>query len=190
MSSKRNAGFTLLEILCAILIFALAIGSVISSRIRATRAIAESQFITQAQSLGEMKMTEMEIKYQDALDKGGVKAALGKDQGTFEAPYEAFSWEVEVKENPNVVSQEQLLQFMTAFGVSAEESQSQFEQSKLLLANLNKALKENMVEMVVKVSWQFPRNSTRTFPLVTHLIPKKPKIQFTQNSDVDRNFSP
>lgn len=193
MATKRpssRSGFTVLEILAATLIFFLVVASVIATRTRALRSVAESALISQAQALAQMKMTEMEIRFQDSIDKsGGVKGGFAKDEGSFEAPYESFKWSAEFKENPIVVTEDQLLQFLSAYGLSEEESQSQFEQSKLLLANLNKALKENMGELVVTVKWEFQK-AERTFVLVTHLIPKKPKIQFTQNSDVGGSFGP
>ncbi len=188
-SHPSKQGFTILEVLAATLIFFLVIAAVISTQTRATRAIAESALISQAQALGSLKMTEMEIKYQEAIDKVGIKGALGRDEGSFDAPYATFRWTAELKENPIVIEEAQLLQYLTAFGLSAEDSQSQFEQSKLLLANLNKAFKENMAELVVTVKWDFQKME-RNFPLVTHLIPRKPKISFTQNNDVDGNFSP
>lgn len=186
---NKKSGFTILEVLAAGTIFALVIMAVISTQTRATRAIAESALISQAQTLATMKMTEMEIKFQEAIDKTGVKGALGRDEGEFEAPYSTFRWTAELKENPIVVEEAQLLQYLTAFGLSPEESQTQFEQSKLLLTNLNKALKENMAELVVTVQWDFQKME-RNFVLVTHLIPKKPKVQFTQSTEVDRSFSP
>lgn len=186
---QTKNGFTVLEILAATLIFFLVISAVISTRTRALRSVAESALISQAQALAQMKMTEMEIRFQDNIDKGNIKSAFAKEEGGFEAPYESFSWTAEFKENPITVTEDQLLQFLSAYGLSSEESESQFEQSKLLLANLNKALKENMGELVVTVKWDFQK-SERNFVLVTHLIPKKPKIQFTQNTDVEGNFGP
>ncbi|MEZ4816254.1 MAG: hypothetical protein R3A80_13795 [Bdellovibrionota bacterium] len=186
---NQNAGFTILEVLAATLIFFLVIASVIATRTRALRSVAESRLISQAQTLATMKMTEMEIKFQDAIDKTGIKGSLGKEEGSFDAPYETFRWNAEFKENPITIEQDQLLQFLSAYGISEEDAQAQFEQSKLLLTNLNKALKENMGELVVNVTWDFQK-SERNLILVTHLIPKKPKIKFTQNADVGREFSP
>jgi hypothetical protein len=184
----NKSGFTIIEILAATLIFFLVATSVVTTRTHALKSVAESTFITQAQALSELKMTEMEIKFQEAIDKTGVKGALGHEEGSFEAPYESFKWKAELKENPNIVTQEQLLKFLQAYGLSPEDSEQQFQQSKLLLTNLNKAMKENMAELVVKVTWNFQKKD-RYFLLVTHLIPKKPKVTFTQNADVDGNFS-
>src|SRR5688572_13689590 len=114
ISTKK--GFTVLEILAATLIFFLVVASVIATRTRALRSVAESALISQAQALAQMKMTEMEIRFQDVIDKGGVKGSFGKDEGSFEAPYESFKWSAEFKENPIVVTEDQLLQFLSAYG--------------------------------------------------------------------------
>jgi hypothetical protein len=185
---KKNklpqSGFTLLEILAATLIFFMVIGAVVNTRTRSMRSIAESGLLTQAQTLAEMKMTEMEIFFQNAIDKEGVKSAFGAKEGTFEAPYETFKWKAEFKENPLLITQNQVVAFLKGYGLSSEDSENQFQQAKLLMSNLNKALKENMGELVVTVKWKF-QNAERDLPLVTHLIPKKPKISFSQNADID-----
>lgn len=185
----RTAGFTLIEVLLASVMFALMIAGVISARNTSLKRVAESRLLSQAQTLSEMKMTEMEIKYQGIIDKGGVKSAFGEEAGTFPSPYQDFKWKVEAKENPMIVGADKLVAFLKAYGMSDEDSQSQFEQSKLLLANLNKALKENMIELVVKVTWT-EREKDKDFLLVTHLIPKKPKITFSQNTDIDKDINP
>ena len=186
MKKNQSSGFTILEILAATMIFFMIIGAVVSSRTRSLRSVAESGLLTQAQTLGEMKMTEMEIFFQSAIDKSDIKGALGTQEGTFEAPYETFKWKAEFKENPLLITQNQVIAFLKAYGLSNEDSENQFQQAKLLLSNLNKALKENMGELVVIVSWDF-QGSQRQLPLVTHLIPRKPKITFTQSTDLDKD---
>ena len=183
---QNESGFTILEILAATLIFFMIIGAVVSARTRSLRSVAESGLLTQAQTLAESKMTEMEILFQTAVDKADVKGAFGTQEGTFEAPYETFKWSAEFKENPLLITQNQVVAFLKAYGLSNEDSENQFQQAKLLLSNLNKALKENMGELVVIVKWQF-QGAERQFPLVTHLIPKKPKITFSQNTDLDKD---
>ena len=185
-SKKAQHGFTLLEVLAATILFVLAISTVISARNRSLSVVTESGLLAQAQALAEMKMTEMEMKLQEGIDKAGVKSNLGKDEGEFESPYQSFKWSMEFVENPLVLKEEQLLGFLKAFGISDEESAQQFEQSKLVLANLNKTMLENMGELRVEVKWKF-KNKDKNMLLVTHLIPKKPKISFTQNTDMDKN---
>ena len=183
---QNESGFTILEVLAATLIFFMIIGAVVSARTRSLRSVAESGLLTQAQTLAESKMTEMEIFFQSAVDKADVKGAFGNQEGTFEAPYDTFKWTAEFKENPLLITQNQVVAFLKAYGLSNEDSENQFQQAKLLLSNLNKALKENMGELVVIVKWQF-QGAERQFPLVTHLIPKKPKITFSQNTDLDKD---
>lgn len=188
-SKKLKAGFTLLEVLAATMLFVLAIASIVSARNRSLSIVTESGLLAQAQALAEMKMTEMELKFQDVIDRNGVKSSFGKEEGEFESPYQSFKWNAEFVENPLVLKEEQLLGFLKAFGVSEEESQNQFDQSKLVLANLNKTLQENMGELRVEVTWKY-QNKDKNMLLVTHLIPKKPKISFTQNSDLEKDYSP
>jgi hypothetical protein len=183
---STQSGFTILEILAATIIFFMVIGAVVNTRTRSLRSVAESGLLTQAQTLAEMKMTEMEIFFQSAIDKADVKSAFGTQEGGFDSPYETFKWSAEFKQNPLIITQTQVIEFLRAYGLSNEDSQNQFQQSKLLLANLNKTFKENMGELVVTVKWKF-QGAERQLPLVTHLIPKKPKISFTQNTDIDGN---
>jgi Tfp pilus assembly protein PilV len=182
--NASQSGFTILEILAATIIFFMVIGAVVNTRTRSLRSVAESGLLTQAQTLAEMKMTEMEIFFQNAVDKGDVKSAFGTQEGSFESPYETFKWKAEFKENPLLITQNQILAFLKGYGLSNEDSENQLQQSKLILSNLNKALKENMGELVVTVKWKF-QSAERELPLVTHLIPKKPKITFSQNTDID-----
>lgn len=181
---SSQSGFTILEILAATIIFFMVIGAVVNTRTRSLKSVAESGLLTQAQTLAEMKMTEMEIFFQSAIDKADVKSAYGTQEGGFEAPYETFRWSAEFKQNPLVITQNQVIEFLKGYGLSAEDSQNQFQQARLLLSNLNKTLKENMGELVVTVKWKF-QGSERQLPLVTHLIPKKPKISFSQSTDID-----
>ena len=189
ISKKSQAGFTLLEVLAATMLFLMAALLLVPARNGTRAKVSDSAIMSQAQTLIEMKMTEMELKFQDAIDRNGVKAAFGKDSGTFDQPYQTFTWSAELTENPLVIAEDQLTAFLKAFGLSDEESQGQFEQSKLLLTNLNKALKENMAELSVEVKWKFA-GKIKNILLVTHLIPKKPKVSFTQKTDVDQSFSP
>jgi Tfp pilus assembly protein PilV len=182
--NTSQSGFTILEILAATIIFFMVIGAVVNTRTRSLRSVAESGLLTQAQTLAEMKMTEMEIFFQSAIDKADVKSAFGTQEGSFESPYETFKWKAEFKENPLLITQNQIIAFLKGYGLSSEDSENQLQQSKLILSNLNKALKENMGELVVTVKWKF-QNADRELPLVTHLIPKKPKITFSQSTDLD-----
>src|SRR4051812_6194376 len=139
-----NRGFTLIEVLLSTLIFVMAVGGIVAQRNFNIHRASENRFLTQAQALAEMKMTEMEIKFQTAINKDGVTSALGSLNGTFDTPYQDFSWTADLKEDPIVVTSAQMLTFLKAYGLSDEDSQTQFEQGKLLLTNLNKALKENV----------------------------------------------
>ncbi len=179
---KKNSGFTLIEILMALIIFASAIFGIVQSRTSSVRNIFESERVFEATQLAQLKVSELELKYQSLIDKDGVTVSFAKDSGTFEKPYEAYKWNSELKESTLLFKQRDLFTMLMNLGLDKETAEAQLEQQKLVLTNLNKVLKENFAELMVKISWnQFGK--TRSLPFVTHLIPKKPKIELTQTAE-------
>jgi len=176
MKSPRRDGFTLLEVIAAVALFAIAVLALTRSGTTSLRNTIDSQKMTQAVQLLQMKMIEMEIKYQKLLDRGGPKAALGEDKGDFDEPYGEFRWSVEVTENPFPLEDETLVGTMTNLGVDSDLAELKIQESAIALNNLRKALEENVVQLYLEVTWdEFGRE--KKIPLVTHLIPAKPKIR-------------
>ncbi|MBS1984756.1 MAG: prepilin-type N-terminal cleavage/methylation domain-containing protein [Bdellovibrionales bacterium] len=179
---KRNAGFTLIEILAAILIFGLSIFAVTQARTTSLRNVVESQRMFEATQLAQSKMAELELKYQKQLDKDGVAATIGNDGGTFDEPNSRFSWKAEVKESTIKFTREIIAGFMKSLGADEEVADKKADELKLVLANLNKTFKNNFVELHVDIQWkEFGKNYT--LPLVTHLVPAKPKIELTTTGE-------
>ncbi len=171
-------GFTLLEVLVATVVFVLAVLAIGVSRTNSLRSTREARFLTDAVLLSQSKMAELEIEYQKAIDKSGVESSFGTQTGKFEKPFEDFSWTAELKESSLDFKTETLVQFLSQLGIDPETAQAEVENQGLLIGNLNKALKENYAELRVEVSWmQFGRK--KTLPVVTHLLPAKPKITLT-----------
>jgi len=173
---KSNSGFTLLEVLLAIALFALSIVALVHTRGVSLQNVARSERLATALQLVQLKMTEMEIKFQGALDKNGLASTIGKENGQFEPPHEAYSWSAELKEAGLELTSEQLVQLLLDFGVEQEDAESQVESQKLVMTNLNKTLKENFSELIVTVEWDDFGHKSKV-PVVTHLIPSKPKIE-------------
>jgi Tfp pilus assembly protein PilE len=175
---KSSSGFTLIEILLALVLFAAAILGIVASRVTAMRNSVESERVFEATQLAQQKMAEMELKFQNEIDKNGVSTALGVEEGTFPEPFQDFKWKAELRESTMQMSGEDLLALLQQVGMSEEDAQVQIESQKLVLTNLNKAIRENLPELFVSVEWdQFGK--TRRLPLVTHLLPKTPKIELT-----------
>jgi type II secretion system protein I len=180
---KNKKGFTLLEVLLATAIFAFAILAIVSAQTSSRNNIGKSQKIFQAVQLAQSKMVELELKYQASIDKNGVEHSFATEEGVFEAPNQDFSWKAEFKESSLKLSADELTQVLKGLGLDEDMIAAQLEQQKLVFTNLNKAIKENFGELVVTILWK-SYGAQERFPLVTHLIPSKPKIQLTMDADL------
>jgi len=179
---RPDAGFTLIEVLLATAIFAGAVFGVVQARISSLRAMLESERLATVVQLAQSKMTDAQIKYQNLLNKDGLPSAYGEEQGVFEIPFEDYKWKVELKESKVQIGNAQIVNFLSSMGVEKEDAEAQLEQQKLVLTNLNKLFKNNFAELRVTIEWtQFGRNMS--MPLVTHLIPSKPKVELTTQTE-------
>lgn len=183
---KRNSqsGFTLLEILVATGIFALSVLAFVQSRSISLRNVVESERLARALQLGQLKMAEVEMKYQKVLDRDGLEAALVKENGGFDAPNDAYTWKAELKAAGIDLSAEQFVKVLVELGIDKDEAEKQVDdpQQALLMTNLNKAIKENYGELSVVIEWDQLGRKAR-LPLITHLIPEKPKIQLQMTAE-------
>jgi prepilin-type N-terminal cleavage/methylation domain-containing protein len=177
-----QSGFTLLEIIAALTLFALVVFSLIGAGTSSRRNTKESERMTQAVQLVQSKMTEMEIKYQNKIDTSGTKASFNEEQGQFSEPNGDFSWKVEFKESNIKFTKETIIPLMKQLGIEEDLAEAQFDESRVIIGNLNQTITENFGELFVEVSWK-DKNNTKRVPLVTHLIPKKPKINFLINPE-------
>ena len=178
--SKSNAGFTLFEVLVATMIFALGILAVVQGRTNSTRNVLESEKSGIATQLAQAKMAEAELKYQAQIDQASasVESVYTEEEGKFEDPFAAYSWKIKLRESKIKFSGDDIKDLLKKFGVSDDEAEIQLQSQMIFLNNLNKALKNNFVELWVEVQWdQFGKK--RSVPVVTHLIPSKPKMELT-----------
>jgi len=171
-------GFTILEVLAATLLFALSVFAIVQSQGGSQRLTVRSERIFVALTLAETKMAETVLKYQSEIDKNGLEQSFKEESGTFDAPNQDFSWKISLKESSVKFDSEQIGAFMKGLGLDEDEIAKQMDSQRLVITNLAKAIKENFGELIVTVQWKdFGR--TETLPLVTHMIPKKPKIELT-----------
>ncbi len=172
---QSKNGFTLLEILIATTIFALSIFALVQTRSNSLRNMVESETLHEAVQLAASKTAEMEIKFQKALNKGGVTGSIGEESGSFPAPFEKYSWKASFKESTVQFTPGTVTKFLMDMGLEKETAEAQVEQQALILTNLNQAIKKNIGELTVIVTWeQFGRKMQ--MPVVTHLLPAKPLV--------------
>ena len=175
---NRQSGFTLIEVLISIVIFALSIFAITQSRTTSLRNTLESDRMFEAVQLAESKMNEMQMKYQAMIDKGGLEGNFATEEGKFEAPHDRYAWKLEFKESSIKFTRAVMEKFLNSLGVEKDEADDQADQQRLVLANLNKMVKDNFAELHVAVTWtEFGKKYS--VPMVTHLVPTKPKIELT-----------
>jgi prepilin-type N-terminal cleavage/methylation domain-containing protein len=180
---KNASGFTLVEVLMATMIFAFSILILSQAMTVSLRTANLSEELFKATQLAQLKMVEMELKYQAQVNSERVPdGLLVEDSGVFEAPNEAFKWAVKLSESSVKLSSENIADLLGTSGLEKEDIESLVEQMKLMLANVNKMIKENYAELTLTVSWE-SRGKSFNLPIVTHLIPQTPKIQLTTNPD-------
>lgn len=176
-------GFTLIEVLVAMLIFALSVFAISRTRTTALRNVIDSRSTFEAASLAELKMTELEFKLQKQIDNDGVDSVVGSSEsGTFEAPFAKYSWKLQARESSVKFTKASMSAFLGSMGVEKEDVDEQVEAQRLVLSNLNRMLKNNFVELYLTIEWK-DYGKSYTLPLITHIVPGNPKIELSTEED-------
>lgn len=168
----------MIEVLSASLLFALTVTAIIGTQKSSVDRVLLSEQRFYAAMLVEKQMNEMELKFQQSLDKNGVEQSFTEESGSFDAPFDAYNWRAVLKESSVEISPSVMQEYMVSMGMDPYEAAQQMEEQALVLTNVNKVIKENYAELYVEVNWQVGPDTYR-MPLVTHLIPAKPKIELT-----------
>ncbi|MVW77269.1 type II secretion system minor pseudopilin GspI [Pseudomonas xionganensis] len=86
---KRSAGFTLLEVLVALAIFALVAASVLSATARSLQTAARLEDKTLAMWIADNRLTELQL--------AASAPAEGREQGELEFAGRRWQWQSEIK---------------------------------------------------------------------------------------------
>jgi general secretion pathway protein I len=87
--NSRNPGFTLLEVMAAMSIIAIALIALLASQSQSISIASEAKFSTTAALLAQSKMAEIETRTEDELIY---------DSGDFGDDFPDYSWEMEVQD--------------------------------------------------------------------------------------------
>jgi len=86
---KPTSGFTLIEVLAALLLFALAILGITQGQSGSVNSILRSESMTQAAALAEQKMTEIELE----LQKKNFESMKEEEKGEYkDEKLQQFKW--------------------------------------------------------------------------------------------------
>lgn len=154
--SRSSEGFTLLEVLIAIMIMAIALGSIIAIQAGSIVATTRAKQMNIVAMLAKNQMIETEFKFRGKT----FEAFKKEDGGTFEPPYEMYQWKSVVKE----------IKFPQIGGMKAQSggagtSDIQEMVTKLTTSFLSKAIRE----VTVSILWKHS-NKEQSFSLTTYWV--------------------
>ncbi len=89
--SERSAGFTLLEVLMALVVFVTVMGGLLKLVSQNVRALANAR-----NEIELMELVESEMRAIQADAEYGQAPELGETEGTFEPPFDHFRWQLSV----------------------------------------------------------------------------------------------
>lgn len=160
IKSAETAGFTLLEVLIAMLVVVLSFTSIILIQNTSLRSSERARQMSVVASLARQAMTETET-----LIQGKTFAEIkDEEKGQFKPPFDEYFWERKIKE----------VEFPQAAGEAeggeerdGKEGNSQQEQ--MLTNLLTKYLSESIREVRVTVIWK-QGDQEQKFPLASYWV--------------------
>ena len=163
MKLKRSqSGFTLLEVMIAVTILAVALSAILTSQSSSIATTLRTREINLASWLARNVMVESEHLYEgkplNELPKLETKA--------FTAPFERFKWKREIKE----------IKFPD-FNLPQKEGEGVPEPVRILTQTLTKYLNNSIREMQVTVSWPRGEGEQRV-SVTTYLIDLNQEFNF------------
>jgi type II secretion system protein I len=148
----NKKGFTLLEIMLALAIFAMAVSAVVGFNARGYVNEARARRLTVAVELARQKMVDAQLDVEKEINKGAFPEEK-TDEGEFERPFEDYRWKMEIRkvELP-----------MPPLGEEANEMMKQ------MMETITKQISESVRELKLTISWK-EMERERSFSVVTHI---------------------
>lgn len=164
LSSSRDqvtSGFTLLEVVIAMAIMALAFGAILAVEGSSINASARAKQMNIVAMLAKNQMIETEYKIEGKTFDEVKK----EDQGTFEEPYQDFKWKTVVKELkfPNIGSGG------AGKGAASSAAGGSDQTAELVTKLMTNFLTKSIREVTVTILWK-RGSGEQTFSLATYWV--------------------
>ena len=88
-STERSAGFTLLEVLIALVVFTTVMGALLTTVSQSVRALGDAEREVELMELARERMRQLQ---RDA--ENGTAPPLGESSGFFAEPYDHMRWQI------------------------------------------------------------------------------------------------
>lgn len=144
-------GFSLLEVMVAVGLLAVSLVAMINFQGQSTLRLAQAEKMTQSTFLARQKMAEILLQFDKEWEQQKVFPEDKSESGTFQDPYEKFSWEWHVRK-------------VTLPMPAGEEGSPIASVFKLV----NEQIKDSIREVKLTVKWK-DRKKERSFDVVTHI---------------------
>ena len=160
-----RAGFTLLEVLIAIMIMAMAMGSIIGIQGGAIVATTRSKTMNIVAMLARNQMIEAELKIRGKTFEETKK----EDAGVFEEPYQDYRWKMEIKE----------IKFPQMANMTNKESKGVNQMQEMITKLTSSFLSKAIREMSVTVLWK-NNNKEQNYTVTTYWVNLNHEFSLTE----------
>ncbi|MBF0106451.1 MAG: type II secretion system protein [Deltaproteobacteria bacterium] len=163
---KNNFGFSLIEILIAVGILAGAIAAVMPVVSMSSLLSVEDEKLLQAVTLANNKMADIEKEILNDMERGKFPDEMS-ESGSFEQPFDDYSWEYTVKKVEIPISE-----VSGAAGGEGGEGADTTAAYANVMQVVSKEMSKAVREISLVVSWQDAKESDKplTFSLTTHMV--------------------
>lgn len=148
----KTGGFTLLEVMMALAIFAMAMTAIVGFQARGYVNEAKARHMTVAVELARLKMTDYQLDIEKEIGKGSFPED-NTDEGNFEKPFEDYRWKVELRkvEMP-----------LPPLGEGAGDA------AKQMMQMMTKQISDTLREIKLTISWK-EMDKEKSFGVTTHI---------------------
>ena len=142
--THKTAGFTLLEILIAMFIMVIAFAAIFSIQSSSIQVASRAQKTSTVAMLLKNAMVKAELD----IEGKSFDEVKKEESGTFEAPFQEYSWTRKVKELefPNLVPK-------STSGEAGESKDSQDQSSEMMGKLVTKYLSQSVRQVQVDIKW-------------------------------------